>query len=270
MYGTHRKAVGIEGILLGYRDISFLGNIIPKNLFELPESIGLSTKIDGLYYDKDFGIPGKKITGELHLSALYSIGSKNDFFSKYPFINGNRRHNICFGYTGYLTTDSTSQITGQLDYSYVKNKNALIMNYENDTMLFYSSDKYRTAAFKLTYLHDLGKNTIGISSGFNLWAGERYINLWEIWNNGNIKMPDEVHRGETVTLYNAKEYAVDVIYLSLIFDNYSLSFGYDSELFKKLIHNNIHYILNDGNIPFVDRPNQFYVLFKIGFTDDLF
>lgn len=270
MYGTHRNAVGIEGVLLGYKNMSLLGSVLPGLFNELPESLGFSTRLDALYYEKDFGIPGEKFTGELHLAALYSVGSNNSFFIKYPFINGKRRHNVCFGYTGYVTTDSTSQITGQLDYSYIKNNNAFIINYENDTMLFYSSDKYRTAAFKLTYLHDMGKNVIGISSGFNLWAGERHIDLWEIWNNGKIKIPDEVHRGETVTLYNAKEYAVDVVYVSFVLNNYSLSFGYDSELFKRLIHNNIHYILNDGNIPIIDRPDRFYILFKIGFIDDLF
>lgn len=108
------------------------------------------------------------------------------------------------------------------------------------------------------------------SAGFNLWAGERHINLREIWNNGDIQIPEEVSRNSVVTLYNGKEYSVDVVFLSLIWNNASLSFGWDSELFKKLIHNNVHYVLNDGSLPILDRPDRFYVEFKIGQIDDLF
>lgn len=108
------------------------------------------------------------------------------------------------------------------------------------------------------------------SAGFNLWAEERHINLREIWNNGDIQIPEEVSRNSVVTLYNGKEYSADVVFLSLIWNNVSISAGWDSELFKKLIHNNVHYVLNDGALPILDRPDRFYIEFKIGQIDDLF
>ncbi len=265
-YGTHKNGIGIEGELVNYTDIQMLQKI-RKNK-DMPESIGFSAKLAGIYYQNDFGIPGEKFTGELYLGASYSLGESNNLFEKYPLITGKRTHTMRIGYKGYLTTDSTSQITGLLDYVFVKNRNAFLVNYENDTMFFYLTDKYRTAAFKMSYLYDLGKDIIGLSLGFSLWAGERK-NLWG-WKNGALYVSDEVSRENTVTLYNGKNYSVDVVYVSFLFNNYSLSVGYDSELFKKLIHNNIHYVLNDGSLPIIDRADRIYILFQIGLPDDLF
>ena len=266
-YGTHRNAVGIEGCLSGFSDIELLSRINKSG--SIQESIGFFTDLEAVYYEKDFGIPGEKFTGKFNLSAIYSAGRKNSLSVKYPSVIGNRKHNFKFGYSGYLTTDSTSQITGQLDYVFIKDNSAFMMNYENDTLLFYLADSYRTAAFKFSYLFDIGSDIIGLSLGFNLWAGERN-NLWSISENGCIEIADEVNRENVVTLYNAKEYSVDLVFLSLIFNNYSLSFGYDSELFKEAIHNNIHYVLNDGSLPVLDRPDKFYIEFRIGLPHNLF
>lgn len=268
--GTHRNGVGIEGELIRYADVLALGRVAPRVLGGIPESLGFSAKAGARFSESDFGIPGEKNTGELHIAALYSLGGLNGFYPKYPFIFGNREHTLRFGYTGYLCTDSTSQVTGQLDYAFIKGRSAFLVNYENDTMLLYLSDKYRTAAFKLTYLYDLGSETVGVSAGFALWAGERKIDLSVMWNGGDIRIPEEMHRGRTVSLHNGRQYSLDVVYLSFIYGMGSLSFGYDSELFKKAIHNTIHFILNDGNIPIVDRPDRFFMEFRIGFPDDLF
>lgn len=266
-YGSHRNAAGPEGTILGYIPISVVSKIFKKNFNEY---LGLSLRLNGMYHRSDFGFPGDSLSSEAHIKALYSIGKDNNFFYKTPLISGKGQHNLSFGYNGYLTTDTTSQIGGQLDYSFVNGDNAFIINYENDTMLFYSQDKYRTAGFKLTYLRDTGVGIAGVSTGFNLWAGERRINLLEIWNKGDIQIPSEIARGETVTLFNGKEYAVDVVFLSLIWNNLSLSFGYDSEIFKKIIHNSVHYVLDDGNLPILDRPDRFFIEFRIGLVDDLF
>ena len=267
--GTHRNGPGLESRLLRYIDISLLSLLSTDNPGVARESAGISAGMNTIYFINDFGIPVDKFTGELHLSATYSIGGVNSLFSKYPVITGNRTHNLKFGYTGYLTTDSTSQVTGQLDYSFINGQSAFIINYENDTMLFYLTDKYRTAAFKMSYLYDFGNELIGLSIGFNLWAGER-ANLWRISDGGSIEISGEVNRDNAVTLYNAGEYSVDLVYLSLVYNNFSLSFGYDSEFFKEAIHNNIHYVLNDGYFPVLERPDRFYIEFKIGLLDDLF
>lgn len=201
---------------------------------------------------------------------MYSIGESNDLFASFPGIVGIGRHTISFGYNGFLTTDSTSQIVGQIDYSYIKNSSAFVFNYMNDTIFVYPSDKYRTAAVKLSYYRKLKNNLIGFSAGFTLWAGERKFDLIDIWNNGDTNIPAEVSRGETVTLYNGKEYATDIVYGSISFNNLSLSVGYDSELFKELIHNNIHYLIDDGNLPEVDREPRIFIEFRIGLPDKLF
>ncbi len=265
--GSHRNALGIEGIHIRYAPVKAAGIIFPK---AGNEYLGISLRLNGMVRLTEFGFPGPSFTGEAHIKALYSIGEENSFFAKTPQVFGKGRHSLSFGYNGYLTTDTTSQIGGQLDYAFVKDKGAFLINYENDTMLMYSQDKYRTAAFKLSYLRDTDIGILGASAGFNLWAGERHINLREIWNNGNIQIPEEVSRDKIVTLYNGKEYAVDVVFLSLIWNNASLSFGWDSELFKKLIHNNVHYVLNDGSLPILDRPDRFFIEFRIGLADDLF
>ncbi len=268
-YGTHRTGAGFDGQFLTYTDFSLLSMLPLQGINELSESIGFYSRIDALYFEKDFGIPGEKFTCELNLSAIYSAGAENKLFSDFPMVYGNRQHNLRFGYTGYLCTDSTSQITGQLDYTFINKRSIFMMNYENDTMLFYLTDSYRTAAFKLSWLYALENSVIGCSLGFTLWAGERQ-NLWGFSNDGDFYISDEAGRENTVTFISAGEYAADVVYLSFIYNNYSLSIGYDSELFKQYIHNSIHYVLDDAMLPIFDRPDRFYISFRIGFPDDLF
>ncbi len=267
-HGTHRSGAGFNGQFLTYTDFSLLSMLPLQGINELSESIGFYSKIDALFFEKDFGIPGEKFTGELNLSAMYSAGAENELFSDFPMVYGNRQHNFRFGYTGYLCTDSTSQITGQLDYTFINKRSVFMMNYENDTMLFYLTDSYRTAAFKLSWLYALENSIIGCSLGFTLWAGERK-NLWGFSNDGDFYISDEAGRENTVTFISAGEYAADVVYLSFIYDNYILSFGYDSELFKQYIHNSIHYVLDDVLLPIFDRPDRFYISFKFGFPDDI-
>lgn len=157
-----------------------------------------------------------------------------------------------------------------MNHTYAKDKYAVVFNYINDTIFIYPSDKYRTAAAKLSYYRQVKENIIGLSGGLSIWTGERKFDLADIWNNGDINIPEEVNRGETVTLYNAKEYAINIVYGSMSFNNMSLSVGYDSEKFKELIHNNIHYLMDDGNIPSVERVDRFFIEFRIGLPDKLF
>ncbi|MBN2617594.1 MAG: hypothetical protein JXR64_04705 [Spirochaetales bacterium] len=258
-YGSHRKGIGFNNVAINYRNLPFSSDYL-----------GFSGRIGYKHYESDFGIPGSTDILESHVKILYSIGNKNIFYSKYPEIFGYGRHTFSIGYNGYLTTDSTSQVVGQIDYTYANNKFAYVFNYMNDTIFVYPSDKYRTAAVKLTQYRVVNNNLIGISAGFSIWAGERIFNLEDIWNNGNINIPDEVHRGETVTLYNGKDYATNIVYASISFNNLSISFGYDSNIFRQAIHNNIHYLINDGNLPDNNRADKIYFEVKIGLPDLMF
>lgn len=267
-YGSHRKGLGVENLTINYFNVPIFK--LALNSFPFSEYIGFSGRLGYKHYKEDFGIPGSSDIFESHIKILYSIGEANILYSKYPGIFGIGRHTFSFGYNGFLTSDSTSQVVGQIDYTFAKNNFAVVFNYMNDTIFVYPSDKYRTAAIKLTFYRQVKENLIGFSSGFYIWAGERKFNLVDIWNNGNIKIPKEVSRGETVTLYNAKEYATNIVYGSISFNNISLSIGYDSEKFKKLIHNNIHYLIDDGNIPSVEKEDKLFIEFRIGLPDKLF
>ncbi len=267
-YGSHRKGIGFNNIAIGYRNISLI-NYVFKD-FNIPEYLGVSGRVGYKHYQSDFGIPGSTDIFESHVKFLYSIGEKNELYSKYPGIFGYGRHTFSIGYNGYLTTDSTSQVVGQMDYTYANNKYANVFNYMNDTIFVYPSDKYRTAAVKLPHYREVKNNLIGIGAGFSIWAGERIFDVVELWNDGDIIIPEEVNRGETVTLHNGKEYGTNIAYAAVSFNNLSISFGYDSEVLKKAIHNNIHYLIDDGNLPPIDREDKIYFEFKIGLPDTLF
>lgn len=267
-YGTHRKGIGIENITLAYIDFPLIKYFFDS--VQLSEELGLSLRLGYKHYNKDFGLPGTSDIFESHVKFLYSIGEKNNLYLKYPGISGRRRHTFSIGYNGFLTTDTTSQVVGQIDYSYIMKSHAIVFNYMNDTIFVYPSDKYRTAAVKLSYYREVKNNLLGVSAGFSIWAGERKFDLEKIWNNGNVDIPNEVNRGETVTLYNGKEYATNIIYASISINNISISIGYDSEKYKKIIHNNIHYLIDDGNLPSIDREDRIFLEFKIGLQDKLF
>lgn len=267
-YGSHRKGLGFNGLVVGYTNFPIINSIF--NDFYMPENLGLSGRLGYKHYKLDFGIPGESNVLEGHLKFLYSIGEENKFYYKYPEIMGHGRHTISIGYNGFLTTDSTSQVVGQIDYTYANDRFINVFNYMNDTIFIYPSDKYRTAAVKFTHYRELKNNLIGFSGGFSIWAGERKFDLEDIWNGGDINIPDEVKRGETVTLYHGKEYATNIVYGAISFNNISLSLGWDSELFKKGIHNSIHYLINDGNLPSVDREDRIFLELKIGLQDLMF
>lgn len=269
VYGSHRKGIGIDNLTLLYTEVPILKSVLGYKFFQ-PEYFGISGRVGYKHYKEDFGIPGSTDIFESHVKFLYSVGKNNDLYSKYPSISAIGRHTFSIGYNGFLTTDTTSQVVGQIDYTYAKNNAAFIFNYMNDTIFVYPSDKYRTAAVKMSYYKEISGNLWGLSAGFLIWAGERKFDLISIWNNGDINIPSEVSRGETVTLYNGKEYATNIVFASISFNNLSLSVGYDSELFKKMIHNNIHYLIDDGNLPSIDREDRIFIEFKIGLPDKLF
>jgi hypothetical protein len=265
-YGTHREGIGLECSYIGYKPNTVMGRMLGK---DLNEELGLLSRVGVYYHERDFGFPGESLSGKAELILLYSLGPRNDFFSRRMAISGLGRHNLSFGLNGYVSSDSTSQVTGQIDYGYFKNDFGFTVNYENDT-IFLLQDQYRTASVKLSALFQKGNDLYGLSLGFNLWAGQRIIDLVQIWNGGNIQLPEEKRRGNTVALYNGKDYSTDVIYLSLIYNNMSFSVGYDSERIKQLIQNNVHFILDDGNLPLLDRPDRLFLEFKIGLLDELY
>jgi hypothetical protein len=265
--GSHRNALGLGAGALRYISFPVISRV--EDRVDLDEQLGLLGRVCLRYDETDFGFPGTSYLAEARLKLLYSFGERNRLFKKYAFIHGYGRNNLGFGLNGYLATDATSQVTGQIDYSYIKDDFAFLVNYENDTIVLLQ-DKYRTTAVKISSLFDLGSDLIGVSIGFNLWAGERIVDLCKIWNHGNIQVPAEVQRGQTVTLYGGKQYSTDVVYLSFVYNDISCSIGYDSEIFKQLIQNNVHYLLNDGNLPILDRPDRVFFELRIGMLDDLF
>jgi hypothetical protein len=267
LFGSHRNSLGLEGGALFYAPFSFIGRITGSS--DLDEHIGLLTKLNLRHSEMDFGFPGPSESAEGQLKILYSLGKQNEMFRKYALIQGYGGNTLSFGLNGYLTTDTTSQFTGQIDYCHVDGKFALIVDYENDSIILLQ-DSYRTAAVRVSSLFDTGNHVLGFSFGFDLWAGKRDINPLEIWNGGDIRIPAEIHRGQTVTLHNGREYSADVVYISLLFDDLSLSIGYDSEYIKQLIQNNVHYLLNDGNLPILNRPDRVFIEFRIGIPDDLY
>ena len=267
LYGSHRNSLGIEGGAVHYAPYPILGRM--SGDIDLDEHVGILAKLALRSSEMDFGFPGPSYSAVGQAKILYSFGKPNDMFRKYSLMHGLGENTLSFGLNGYLTTDTTSQITGQIDYCHVKDKFALIVDYENDSIVL-MHDSYRTAAVRVSSLFDTGGNVFGFSIGFNLWAGERDINLLEIWNGGDFRIPDEIHRGHTVTLYNGKQYSADVVYVSLLCNNLSLSIGYDSEYIKQLIQNNVHFVLNDGNLPILNRPDRLFIELRIGMPDDLY
>lgn len=267
-YGSHRKGVGFNNVAIGYFNLPIIGFVLKD--FNTQEHLGLSGRLGYKHYILDFGIPGDSDILEGHVKFLYSIGNENKLYLKHPEIMGYGKHSFSIGYNGYLTTDSTSQVVGQIDYTYVADSFANVFNYMNDTIFVYPQDKYRTAAVKFTHYREFKDNLIGLGVGFSIWAGERKFDLVDIWNNGDINIPDEVNRGKTVTLHNGGEYATNIVYGSISFNNISFSLGYDSEFFKKGIHNSIHYLIDDGNLPSIDRDDLIFIEVKFGLQDLMF
>jgi hypothetical protein len=212
-----------------------------------------------MLYDKYFGLPGPSRVLKGGSRASYFLGS------------GPAEQGLDFALLWYLATDGTSQLSGELGYSLRFGGRLLKIDYENDTIVLCLEDRFRTGAFRIAYLDRSGGIEKGLACGFNFWAGERDgYGLAAIWNGGNPSWPDEMHRGRTAALGYGGEYAVDVVYASVLFGAWSLSVGCDSEIFKAGIHNSIHWLLDDANLPHIDHPDRLFIELRLNDSHSLF
>jgi hypothetical protein len=256
VFGTHRQGAGAEADY--YKYVSFDPSGVSPSM--PPLQLTLYSRLGYMYNYKYYGIPGQSHCGEAKIGFFGSSGAKNSFYRKYFNVNEPGTHNFSLYWAGFLTSDGTSQLIGGLYYSYIHERNVFGFEYNNDTFIPYPSDSYRTAAVRIFYYHDTGNNLVGCDFGFKLWAGERKFDCWE---NGRPVWPEEVHRGRNATLYYGREYSHGIAYVSFILNEFSLSFGYDSEKIRDFIQNTTHYIINDAKVPLVDREDRIYVELKM-------
>ena len=63
---------------------------------------------------------------------------------------------------------------------------------------------------------------------------------------------------------------MDAVYASVLLGSWSLSVGYDSEIFKAGVHNPIHWILDDAKLPILDRPDRYFIELRLNDSESLF
>jgi hypothetical protein len=65
-------------------------------------------------------------------------------------------------------------------------------------------------------------------------------------------------------------YSAGIIYVGFRLGYLRLELGWDSEQIRDLLQNGTHYLIDDGIVPLVDRPDRPYVLFTIYPDGDLY
>jgi hypothetical protein len=258
--GTHRQSIGAGGNFLKYI------HWIPAKILSKAERLSL-TLTGGMGYTYNhsyFGIPGQSHTFEGDLGFYLSLGKENNLYKKYFNINEPGRHNFRLYQSAFLTTDGTSQLIGGLYYSFIFKNSVLGFEYNNDTFTLYPSDEYRTAAVTSFYYRDKGNYLIGCNLGFKLWTGERKFTFLV---DGEFVWPEEVNRDSVATLYYGNEYSHGVLFASFVINEFTISIGWDSEKVRDLFQNSVHFILNDAEVPLLERADRFYIEFKMfGFS----
>ena len=202
------------------------------------------------YFATNIGIPGSTITLEQQIEFSYAFG-KIYYIPQYAF-SRHSQHTVSFYYIGYYSNDRTSQLSGGVKYKRLTDKGEFNFVFENDFLAFLRLDEFRTFASEINKKIIRKYKVLGAGAGLTLWTG-------------STKGLGYLHRNETYNLASqlGGRYSNGILYFKFYYNNYDLSFGYDSEGIRTFVQKNFHDLIDDGQIPAINRKGRIYVQISI-------
>ncbi len=195
---------------------------------------------------QDLGIAGPALGAHADLSVGYAFGRthrRRGAEARPP-----RTHELAVALIGYLDTDSTSQWSGALRYRRTRPAWALDVVFENDALAQQLLDRYRTFALRVQVLRRDTAVPIGLGLRAVVWTG-------------TTEGLGRLGRDESYDL--SGQYGGDrshgILALDVVRGDLTLSLGLDSEAIRSTLQNSFHYLIDDGQIPRLDRPPRVFV-----------
>ena len=247
-------------------DLLFAPQIIPKNNFQITlyptakigshvNEAGYAANIDWLkklaqkshlvigaeslvrFNQSYLGIPGNSFSWINRLRFSLATGIDYPDFDINPFYNNLRRHNFNVSWVFYASTDSTSQLSGGFEYTYVFDNKLIKVGIENDIFGFMQHDSYRTSALYLDFIWLNNNKLYGIGLENILWTG----------NTNGLFLPGNEYFD--MTGRHGAEYTHGILAVRLHYQNLMLKMGYDSDNIRRSIQDTIHNWFDEGLIP---------------------
>lgn len=239
--GTHRNGIGYNCEAVDWFPLS-----------GKKWGLGLTADLNSTYYLDKFGIPGTSY--EISPGSMVSIDwGKPSKFGKSKWMRSCPvRHRIGYRYSYFIASDKTSQAYAEYLYEFNISNNKIVLDVGNDDLTFLKTDRFRSAAVDISIFTNKIDYLIGYSVGMKLWHGDYSKQLY-------------LSRTQSYVLEGTYggNYTLGLLYLSIVYNCFRFSLGYDSEKIRMYFQNGMHKIMNNGMVPHVDRADRMYLEFSI-------
>ncbi len=244
--GTHENTVGLRlatgvGVPLGARE----------------HGVVIRAGAGAEALAQDLGISGAALGAQADLSIGYAFGERHR--QRGAETRPPRRHELAYALVGYLDADSTSQLSGALRYRHTREAWSLDVQFENDALAQQLLDRYRTFALRVQLLRRDTAVPVGVGLRTVVWTG-------------TTQGLGRLGRDEAYDL--SGQYGGDrshgILALDLVRGDLTLSVGIDSEAVRSTLQNSFHYVIDDGQIPRLDRPGRVFVRIALGEAGGLY
>ena len=219
--GTHE---GTLGLFVGATSRVPLG----------PGALALRSGLEGEALVRDLGLPGASVGAQGVLELGYAFG---------PSLG----HEAAYYLVSYLDSDGTSQLSGGVRYTHSRAEWSLGVQFENDALAHQLLDRFRTFALRVRVLRN-GPTPVGLGVRTVVWTGTTE-------GLGRLGR-DEIY---DLTGQLGGDVAHGVLALDAYAGGLTLSLGVDSEAVRSTLQNSFHYLIDDGQIPRLDRPPRPFV-----------
>lgn len=208
----------------------------------------------------NLGIPGSGATASCGLDALIGFGPSATAPAPWTDFALRRSSEFRYEWIAYWDTWGTAQFNGRIEYVKAIGGHSWGVTMQDDLFSPPLRDQFRTGAAEISYGFRWDGVDSALGFGTKIWTGSTYGS--EIY-----------HRGQVIVMNSSLPGVNDsagVLYLACRRGAVRLELGWDSEAIRNVLQNGLHWLINDGIVPLVDRPDRPYVLFTLYPDGDLY
>ncbi|HUW39769.1 MAG TPA: polymorphic toxin type 23 domain-containing protein [Rectinemataceae bacterium] len=228
------------------------------------EAHGLSWGAGGFISAKaaagSLGIAGPGLQASCGLDGILGFGAPSSAPAPWTDFAIRRSREIRYEWISYWDSWGTAQFNGRLEYVWTSGDHSFGFAMQDDLFSPPFRDEYRTGAAELSYGFDWRGVDSALGLGTKIWTGSTY-------GSGYF------HRGEVIVMNSALPGVNDsagVLYLAVRRGAVRLELGWDSEAIRNVLQNGLHWLIDDGIVPLVDRPDRPYFLLTLYPDGDLY
>ena len=223
-------------------------------------SWGAGAFISGKAAASTIGITGPGLQASFGLDGLLGFGPPSSAPAPWTDFEIKRSFEIRYEWSSYWDTWGTDQFTGRIEFVWARGGRSFGVAMQDDLFSPPFRDEFRTGALKLSYGFDWKGVDSALGLGTKIWTGSTF-------GHGPF------YRGEVIDMNTSLPGVNDsagVLYVACRWGAIRLELGWDSEAIRNALQNGLHWLIDDGIVPLVDRPDRPYILFTLYPDGDLY